>query len=130
MFVFSVLVIIGLISFVLPTVVDQFVRSGAELPLTTLLLNISNNIVYIILSVILFSVFVFYLYKKYTSNDLNHIKAHNFFLKFPLIGKFILYVQLERYTKTMSLLLISGLNLDKAMIDAQIVVTNKFISRA
>ena len=30
----------------------------------------------------------------------------------------------------MSLLLISGLNLDKAMIDAQIVVTNKFISRA
>lgn len=131
LFVFSVLVIIGLISFVLPTVVDQFVRSGAELPfLTTLLLNISNNIVYIILSVIFFSVIVFYLYKKYTSNDLNHIKAHNFFLKFPLIGKFILYVQLERYTKTMSLLLISGLNLDKAMIDAQIVVTNKFISRA
>ena len=60
LFVFSVLVIIGLISFVLPTVVDQFVRSGAELPfLTTLLLNISNNIVYIILSVILFSVVVF-----------------------------------------------------------------------
>ena len=76
------------------------------------------------------SVVVFYLYKKYTSNDLNHIKAHNLFLKLPLIGRFILYVQLERYTKTMSLLLISGLNLDKAMIDAQIVVTNKFISRA
>ncbi len=76
------LVIIGLISFVLPTVVDQFVRSGAELPLlTTFLLNISNNIVYIILSVVLISILVLYLYNKYTSNNLNHIKAHDLFLK-------------------------------------------------
>ena len=32
LFSFSVLVIVGLLNFVLPTVVDQFTRSGTELP--------------------------------------------------------------------------------------------------
>lgn len=128
LFSFSVLVIVGLLNFVLPTVVDQFTRSGTELPgLTSSLLLVSNNIFLILFAIGLMSVIVFIAYKNFIKKPNNHIDAHYKFLQLPLIGRFILYVQLERYTKTMSLLLASGVNLDKAMVDGQIVVTNKYI---
>ena len=42
---FSIVVIIALLTFVLPQVIGQFVKAGAELPLiTTLLIGLSNNI--------------------------------------------------------------------------------------
>ena len=45
---FSIVVIISLLAFVLPQVVGQFVKAGAELPLITkVLLGVSNNIVLI-----------------------------------------------------------------------------------
>ena len=128
LFSFSILVIVGLLNFVLPTVVDQFTRSGTELPgLTSFLLLISNNIVLIILVVGLILTSSYIAYRNFIKKPNNHVDAHYKFLRIPLIGKFILFVQLERYTKTMSLLLASGVNLDKAMIDGQIVITNKYI---
>ena len=128
LFTFSILVIVGLLNFVLPTVVDQFTRSGTELPgLTSFLLLISNNIFLIILVVGLILTSSYIAYRNFIKKPNNHVDAHYKFLRIPLIGKFILFVQLERYTKTMSLLLASGVNLDKAMVDGQIVVTNKYI---
>jgi general secretion pathway protein F len=128
LFTFSILVIVGLLNFVLPTVVDQFTRSGTELPgLTSFLLLISNNIVLIILVLGLVLTSSYVTYRNFIKKPNNHVDAHYKFLRIPLIGKFILFVQLERYTKTMSLLLASGVNLDKAMIDGQIVITNKYI---
>ena len=42
---FSIVVIISLLAFVLPNVVNQFIKAGADLPLITkILLGISNNI--------------------------------------------------------------------------------------
>ena len=42
---FSVLVIIALLMFVMPQVVDQFLRAGVELPfLTNILMTVSNQI--------------------------------------------------------------------------------------
>ena len=128
LFSFSVLVIVGLLNFVLPTVVDQFTRSGTELPgLTSFLISVSNNIFLILFIVGLILTILYIAYKNFIKKPNNHIEAHHKFLHIPLIGRFILFVQLERYTKTMSLLLASGVNLDKAMVDGQIVVTNKYI---
>ena len=126
LFSFSVLVIVGLLNFVLPTVVDQFTRSGTELPgLTSFLLLVSNNIFFILFFIGLTLIIVYTAYKNFIKKPINHIDAHYKFLQIPLVGRFLLFVQLERYTKTMSLLLASGVNLDKAMVDGQIVVTNK-----
>ena len=128
LFSFSVLVIVGLLNFVLPTVVDQFTRSGTELPgLTSFLISVSNNIFSILFVIGLILTLIYIAYKNFINKPNNHIEAHHKFLQIPLIGRFILFVQLERYTKTMSLLLASGVNLDKAMVDGQIVVTNKYI---
>ena len=47
---FSLVVIISLLAFVLPKVISQFIKAGAELPfITKLLLGISNNIIPILL---------------------------------------------------------------------------------
>ena len=43
---FSIVVIISLLAFVLPQVVGQFIKAGAELPfITKFLIGISNNII-------------------------------------------------------------------------------------
>ena len=54
---FSVIVIIALLAFVLPQVIGQFIKAGAELPfITKALLALSNNIVAII-AILLFIFF-------------------------------------------------------------------------
>lgn len=51
---FCILVIIALLAFVMPQVVGQFIKAGAELPLlTSVLLSVSNNIVYILIAIFL-----------------------------------------------------------------------------
>ena len=56
---FSIIVIISLLVFVLPQVINQFIKAGAELPLITkLLLGLSNNI-FIILFIIL-AIYIIY----------------------------------------------------------------------
>ena len=53
---FSIVVIISLLAFVLPQVVGQFIKAGAELPfITKFLIGISNNIIPIL---IIFAVFL------------------------------------------------------------------------
>ena len=51
---FCILVIIALLAFVMPQVVGQFIKAGAELPLlTSVLLSVSNNILYILIGLFL-----------------------------------------------------------------------------
>ena len=125
---FSVLVIIGLLAFVLPEVVGQFIKSGTELPaLTSALLFISNNILFITILFILLFGTLFFLYKRYTKLKENLIKTHRFFLKIPLLGKFLLLTETERFSSTMALLLDSGINLDVALEESGEVFNNAYL---
>jgi general secretion pathway protein F len=128
---FSVIVIISLLAFVLPQVVGQFVKAGAELPfITKALLGISNNIVVIFFTVFIFIVLGFYLYKYLIRIGDNHINFHKKILTTPLIGTFILNSEVERFSSTMSLLLESGMNLDVALDESSKIFTNKFLNKA
>ena len=61
---FSIIVIISLLAFVLPQVVNQFIKAGAELPfITKFLIGISNNIVPLLLVFLILSLGTYYLYK-------------------------------------------------------------------
>ncbi len=61
---FSIVVIISLLAFVLPQVVGQFIKAGAELPfITKFLIGISNNIAPILIVLVLFIAIIFYFYK-------------------------------------------------------------------
>lgn len=127
---FCVLVIIALLAFVMPQVVGQFIKAGAELPLlTSILLSLSNNIVFILIGLFLIVTGLTFLYRSYISNSDNHIKAHRKLLSFPLVGKFILHSEIERFSSTMYLLTQSGMNLDLAMEESAKVFNNKFLKR-
>ena len=126
---FSIIVIISLLVFVLPQVINQFIKAGAELPLITkLLLGLSNNIFIILFVIFAMSIGLTLLYKKFISEKNNHISAHKQFLKIPLIGNFILTSEIERFSSTMALIMESGTNLDTALDESAKVFNNKYLN--
>jgi len=126
---FSIVVIISLLAFVLPQVVGQFIKAGAELPfITKFLIGISNNILPILIVLVLFISIIFYFYKNYVSKIENRIKFDRKVLNIPLLGNFVLNSELERFSSTMELLLASGTNLDVALEECSKIFDNKFLS--
>ena len=127
---FSIVVIISLLAFVLPQVVGQFIKAGAELPfLTKFLIGISNNIIPILIIFAILCAVIFYSYKNYVRKIENKISFDRRVLNIPLLGNFILNSELERFSSTMELLLASGTNLDVALDECSKIFDNKFLSK-
>ena len=127
---FSIVVIISLLTFVLPQVVGQFIKAGAELPfITKFLIGISNNIIPILIIFAVLCVIIFYSYKNYVRKIENKISFDQKVLNIPLLGNFILNSELERFSSTMELLLASGTNLDVALDECSKIFDNKFLSK-
>ena len=126
---FSFIVIVSLLAFVLPQVVNQFIKAGADLPfITKFLIGISNNIIPILIVLLFFAVGLYYLYKKYTNNKDNKIFIDKKILTIPFLGNFILNSELERFSSTMELLLASGTNLDIALGECSKIFNNQYLS--
>ena len=126
--VFSLAVITALLTFVMPQVVDQFVRAGVALPLlTNLLLSISRNMPYILLLLATASFLGMVWYKRIRSKPKQLIKLHKRFLSLPMFGGFLLNAELERFSSTMYMMLNSGINLDAAMEESVKVINNKYL---
>ena len=126
---FSFIVVISLLAFVLPQVIDQFIKAGAELPfITKFLIGISNNIITILLVITFLSVGFYYLYKKYTKKEKNKLLVDKKILAIPFLGNFILNSELERFSSTMELLLASGTNLDIALEECSKIFNNQYLS--
>ena len=126
---FSFIVVISLLAFVLPQVIDQFIKAGAELPfITKFLIGISNNIIPILLVITFLSVGFYYLYKKYTKKEKNKLLVDKKILAIPFLGNFILNSELERFSSTMELLLVSGTNLDIALEECSKIFNNQYLS--
>ena len=126
--VFSLAVITALLTFVMPQVVDQFVRAGVALPLLTeLLLSVSRNMPYILLLLATASFLGMLWYKRIRSKPKQLIKLHKRFLSLPMFGGFILNAELERFSSTMYMMLNSGINLDAAMEESVKVINNKYL---
>ena len=127
---FSIVVIISLLAFVLPQVVGQFIKGGAELPfITKFLIGISNNIIPILIIFTVLCAIIFYSYKNYVRKIENKISFDQRVLNIPLLGNFILNSELERFSSTMELLLASGTNLDVALDECSKIFDNKFLSK-
>jgi general secretion pathway protein F len=121
--VFSVGVVFALLTFVMPQVVEQFVRAGAQLPtLTSVLMGLSNYSGLILLISFLLILGCFFYYRYLIQNNQTAISIHRRFLKIPLIGTFILNAEVERFSRVMHLMMKSGLNLDVAMQQAHVVI--------
>ena len=127
---FSMGVVFALLTFVMPQVVDQFVRAGATLPLLTRVLMVLSD--YALVALIgqgLLMIGSYYIYRRMCKNEQTAIRFHRNFLRIPLLGNFLLNAEVERFARIMHLMLKSGLNLDIAMQQAQVVISNKYISQ-
>jgi len=126
---FSIGVVFGLLTFVMPQIVDQFVRAGATLPLLTRVLMTVSNYSVLILGIIFSGILAgYFFYKKMNQIPQTAIKMHRAFLKIPLLGSFFLNAEVERFSSIMHLMMKSGLNLDMAMEQAQGIIGNKYIA--
>jgi general secretion pathway protein F len=126
---FSVLVVIALLIFVLPQVTQQFIKSNIELPfLTSLMIFISNNIFIFVGVIFLLIMGSYFYYRKNISGTSRELNIHKLLLKIPVVGRFLLISELEKFSRVMFLMLKSGINLDQSLNHANKLINNVYIS--
>lgn len=124
-------IVVGLLTFVVPDIVEVFVRNGQELPwLTQLMLDISNGIksygLYIFIAMAVGLVAFFQALRK----ESFRFRYHQFLLHAPGISGFVKSANTARYISTLAILTSSGVPLVEAMRIASQVVENLPIQAA
>jgi type IV pilus assembly protein PilC len=126
-----VIVVIGLITFVMPTFIGMFSSSGVELPgPTRVLLAISNFITsywYIIIAILIVAI---YLFRRSLKTESGRHSFDKFKLNVPIFKSVTIRVATTRFARTLSTLLSSGIPLLNAMEITSRVVGNKVVERA
>ena len=124
-----VIVIFFLIK-VLPRFNVLFEASGARLPIPTLILigtsNILKNFWYLIL--IFIGVLVYY-FKKYLKTESGLYNYHRMLLKLPIFGPLILKVTITRFARTLSALLKSGVSILEGLGVVENTIPNIVVKR-
>lgn len=126
----SVLVVIFLLTFVMPTFVGMFSSSGVELPLPTrILIAISDAIksywylIFLVLTMVIYGI------KKYIATDSGSIVIDKIKMRTPVVKGTTQKVVTSRFTRTMSTLLVSGIPLIQAIEIVSKIVQNKIVEK-
>lgn len=124
-------IVIGLLTFVLPDIVEVFVRNGQSLPgLTQLMLDISHLITNygLVIAVVLAIAWAAFIYA--LKNPKFKYRYHLFLLAAPGVKSFTKSANTARYISTLAILTSSGVPLVEAMRIASQVVENLPIQAA
>jgi general secretion pathway protein F len=122
----SLAIVTGLLVYVVPQVVRVFDSFGGELPLLTrILISISdfmrNGGIYILLAAGVFFIVVMPLLLR---NEKRRFIWHRWVLRMPLFGRLAVGVNTARFTRTLSILIASGVPLLEAFHVAAAVLSN------
>ncbi|KAE9633156.1 type II secretion system F family protein [Defluviitalea raffinosedens] len=124
----SVLVMLFLLTFVMPSFVTMFETSGVELPgPTKVLIRISNFVIrywYVLLAFILL---LFSLFRIFSRTNRGRFVLDTIKMKIPIVNKAIEKIVSSRFASTLSILLSSGISLIEAMEVVSKVVRNKIV---
>ena len=119
----AITIVSFLLAYVVPEVVKVFEDSGQTLPTITIVMIASSDILrdyyWLIIGVILIIISMFsMLYKQPAGRE----KIHEIFLKLPLVGRLTRGANTARFTRTLSILVASGVPLlDALKISGQVV---------
>ena len=131
MLILCTLVIIGLIVFVVPMIVDIFKKQGAELPLpTVIMIAVSEFFVSFWPALILAIVGGIWGLRRYYRTPAGKERIDRVLLKLPFYGPLSLKVGTARIARTLSTLLSSGVGLLAALDIVKNVVSNVHLARA
>jgi len=115
---------------VLPRFNVLFEASGAKLPIPTLILlgtsNLLKNFWWLI--IIAIGVGVYFL-KKYLATERGIYNFHRFLLKLPIFGDLILKVTIARFSRTLSALLKSGVSILEGLSVIEDTIPNTVVKR-
>lgn len=126
----SILVVIFLLTFIMPTFTGMFLDSGVELPLITrMLLAISDAITgYWYVFIIAIGAFV-YGTIKYTSTSAGKMVVDSTKLRLPIVRGVTTKIITSRFSRTLSTLMISGVPLIQALDIVSRVVGNSVVEK-
>jgi general secretion pathway protein F len=125
MLCFCVLVVIGLLVFVVPSIVDIFIKQGAKLPLPTQIMLSISNFLTAFWPLLLVAIIGFvYLAKWYYSTEKGRAKFDLKILGVPLIGGLVLKINCARIARTLGTLLQNGVGLLEALNIVRNIVNN------
>ncbi|MBM7613980.1 type II secretion system F family protein [Alkaliphilus hydrothermalis] len=126
--VVSILVIIFLLTFVMPTFISMFEGSDTVLPLPTrVLLTISHTMTHYWYFYLISFLLLGYGFHKLMEQEMIRKKVDGWKLKIPVVRKTVQKVVTSRFTRTLSTLLYSGIPLIQALESASRVVGNKVV---
>ena len=129
--IIATVIVLGLLTFVVPTFGEIYASFGGELPAPTqILINISNiiksNILFVIAFFIILAVINKQIYKTYNGKKF----YHNLFLKIPLIGKILHKGSLAKFARTFATLINGGVPILRSVEIASTVVGNVLIEES
>lgn len=121
--VVALLVVVGLLTYVVPQVVQVFVNIGKDLPLPTqILIGVSAALQKF--GPIAFGVLVVLglVFKRSLKNETIKFNVHRFLLRLPLISRLIKGINTARFAQTLSILVASGVPVLEALrISAEVI---------
>jgi len=129
--IFSILIVIGLLTFVVPKIVSVFSNSGQELPLLTRILIATSDFVqnygiFVALALVLGG----FLFSRAMREQKFRYKVNTVLLRLPLAGRIIRGIDAARVASTLSILSKSGVPLVEALRIAGQVAANELIRNA
>lgn len=131
MLILCTLVVIGLVVFVVPMIVDIFKKQGAVLPLPTrIMIGISDFIVYYWWIPVLLIFGAVWAFKKYYQTPAGRDRIDDIVLRLPLVGSIYQKVATARIAGTLGTLVSSGVGLLTALEITRNIVNNIHMQNA
>ncbi len=127
----AILVVVGLLTYVVPQVVQVFTNTHQTLPwLTSALISVSGflqawwPIILLVIIIIFFSLYYALRFEK------NLVLLHHFLLYLPIISRLTRGMNVARFTRTLSILSTSGVPMLEALHITQQVIINRPMRQA
>jgi len=127
------LVVVGMMMFVVPFFEKFFHQMHLTLPrITTMVINLSDMLRTWQFFVILVGGFfgVTYAYKKMKANPVTETLIDKWKLRLPLVGRIFYYASLERFTRTLSLLMSAGITINRGLELSSQTILNKVLENS
>ncbi|OPJ56331.1 type II secretion system F family protein [Alkalithermobacter paradoxus] len=125
----SAIVVAFLLTFVLPTFVAMFESAGAALPMPTrILLNISYLVTKFWYLVVLILIIIIYISKRIIQNEKISYVLDKLKFKIPIIKDLMVKIITSRFSRSLAILISSGVPLIRSLEIVSNIVGNKFVS--
>ena len=131
MLILCTLVVLGLVVFVVPMIVDIFKKQGAVLPLPTrIMIGLSDFIIFYWWIPVGLGFLAVYAFKNYYRSPAGRARIDDIILRLPLIGGIYQKVATARIAGTLGTLVLSGVGLLTALEITRNIVSNVHLQNA